>query len=162
METVGKACPYDTNGDGDCGRRECPHCGVEAFLGRIPEEMDPPDPVELDAHRAPRDRHRVGQWLLMELDDAVIRGDSAARSVMSQPRMSSRIRTLADREWRNKTPATRREFIDGTFRRYVAEYGTGPLTMSVLWLCIRVVVVILWRLYKRRNTTAPRFDTVEA
>src|SRR5262245_6115392 len=21
------ACPFDTNGDGDCGRRYCPHCG---------------------------------------------------------------------------------------------------------------------------------------
>jgi hypothetical protein len=20
-------CPFDTNGDGDCGRRHCPHCG---------------------------------------------------------------------------------------------------------------------------------------
>lgn len=20
-------CPFDTNGDGDCGRRYCPHCG---------------------------------------------------------------------------------------------------------------------------------------
>lgn len=24
----GDPCPYDTNGDGDCGKYACPHCGV--------------------------------------------------------------------------------------------------------------------------------------
>ena len=30
-ETTKKACPNDTNGDGDCGRPLCPHC---APIGR--------------------------------------------------------------------------------------------------------------------------------
>lgn len=47
-ETTKKACPNDTNGDGDCGRPLCPHC---APIGRD----------------APSDSERL-DWLFVEID----------------------------------------------------------------------------------------------
>lgn len=37
---VGHGCPKDTNGDGDCGRKNCPYCGAQtrAALARYDAE----------------------------------------------------------------------------------------------------------------------------
>ena len=37
MSGPASACPYDTNGDGDCGRPLCPHCGPYAGSGPVPD-----------------------------------------------------------------------------------------------------------------------------
>lgn len=34
-------CPYDTNGDGDCGRRHCPHCLAASREGRVCDRWVP-------------------------------------------------------------------------------------------------------------------------
>lgn len=133
---------------------------VESFLARIPEEMDPPDEPDIEPfpglRSTPNDPYRVNAWLAGCMSRERQRETPEAVRLMEDPRRMDRIHHLADVEWRNRPPKTRREWINRTYKSVATTYGLSGFTEALLWLMIRLVIRYLWALYNRKPACAPR------